>query len=718
MPASERFLSPSWYRVSALKPRLREHVTVRMHRYRGQLWYVIGDGLRNRVHRLSPAAYVIVASMDGTRTLDTLWSEAAVALGEEAPSQNQVISLLGQLHTNDLIAGDVPPDVRELFERQQKTNRSKLLQWLMNPLAPRIPLVDPNNFLTATLPYVRPLLGRLGGVLWLATVLPALLLAIRYWPELTQNVSDRVLPVGNLLLIIAVYPVIKLLHELGHGYMTKAHGGEVHELGVMLLVLLPMPYVEVSAAAGFRSKWTRCAVGAAGVMVELFIAALALCVWLLVEPGLVRALAFNVMLTASVSSVLFNGNPLLRYDGYYVLADAVEVPNLALRGRQYWLHLLRRYIFRLRNLTDFPSTRGERIWFLLYIPVAVAYRLSVTIGIALFLMGRYHAAGVALALWGIGAGVAAPAVRGVWSLISSPDYARNRVRVLTLTAAAAAAVLLLLDVPLPLHTVAEGIVWLPDDAIVRAGADGFVTAVDAAPGDGVLRGQVLVESVDPELAAKVKSLRAQEAGLLVKLDAVRFTDRVEAIVTEAELKAVRTELALAEHQTALLRTRAGDSGIFAMADPADMPGRYFKRGDVLGYVVPVTGARLVRATVAQENIDLVRNHVHDARIMLTDHLNRRPLDVVSVREVPAGNDKLPSAALGSLGGGDTATDPKDDKGMTTLNRVFQFDLRLAAPVMHAGFGSRAYVRFDHDWEPLGEQLWRRARQLLLSRVEF
>src|SRR6185312_7540989 len=122
MAASERFLSSSWYRVAALKPRLREHVTVRMHRYRGQLWYVIGDGVRNRVHRVSPAGYVLVASMDGTRTLDSLWYDAATTLGEQAPTQDQVIELLGQLHGNDLVAGDVPPDARELFERQRTSN--------------------------------------------------------------------------------------------------------------------------------------------------------------------------------------------------------------------------------------------------------------------------------------------------------------------------------------------------------------------------------------------------------------------------------------------------------------------------------------------------------------------------------------------------------------------------------------------------------------------
>ncbi len=718
MAASERFLSMSWYRVAGLKPRLREHVTVRMHRYRGQLWYVIGDGIRNRVHRVSPAGYMLVASMDGTRTLDSLWSDAAISLGEQAASQDEVIQLLGQLHSNDLIAGDVPPESRELFERQDQATRSKVLQWLMNPLAMRFSLIDPNNFLTRTLPFVRPLVGRLGGILWLLAVLPALVLAAVHWSELTENIDDRVLPPSNLLLIAAIYPVIKLLHELGHGYTTKAHGGDVHELGVMLLVLLPMPYVEVSSAAGFRSKWTRCLVGAAGIMVELFIAALALYVWLAVEPGFVRAIVFNVMLTASVSSVLFNGNPLLRYDGYYVLADAIEVPNLALRGRQYWSYLMRRYAFRTEGLTDYPATRGERFWFLFYIPLATIYRITVVVGIALFLMAKYLAAGVILALWGITTGILLPVGKGLWSVLSSPVYLRNRLRAVSVSfGATAVAVVVLFRLPMPLHTTTEGVVWLDDNAVVRAGADGFVTAVLATPGSAVTRGQILIESVDPDLAAQVTYLGAKEAELGAKLDSVRFSDLVTAYVTEAELNAVRVERKRDETQVALLRIRAGIDGIFVMADPGDAPGSFFKRGDTVAYVLPQSGASTIRATITQDDIDLVRGHARSVRIILADRRDL-PIDVRAVREVPAGQGKLPTAALGSTGGGDTMVDPRDEHGMTTLNRVFQVDLELAAPVPNAGFGGRAYIRFDHQLEPLGWQLWRRARQLLLSRVEI
>ncbi len=718
MAETERFLSSSWYSVATLKPKLRPHVTVRMHRYRGQLWYVIGDGMRNRVHRVSPAGYVLVASMDGTRTLDSLWSEAAVTLGEQAPTQDQVIQLLGQLHTNDLVSGDVPPDARELFERQGQANRSKLLQWMLNPLALRFPLVDPNEFLTRSLPFVRPLISRFGAVLWLATVLPALVLVARYWPDLTENIGDRVLPPENLLLIAAIYPIIKLLHELGHAYTTKAHGGEVHELGVMLLVLLPMPYVEVSASAGFRGKWARCLVGAAGIMVELFIAAVALYVWLLVEPGFVRAVAFNVMLTASVSSLLFNGNPLLRYDGYYVLCDAVEVPNLAQRGRQYWSYLMRRYLFGTPQVRDFPATRGERVWFLLYTPVAAVYRISVTIGIALFLMSKYLAAGVALALWGLLTGVVLPVGRGLWSVLTSPVYLRDRFRAVGLTGGMIAAGLaVLLWLPAPLHTDAEGVVWLPDNAIMRAGTDSFVQTVRTAPGSPVAVGQVVIESADPELTTHVKVLRAHEVELTARLEAVRFTDRIEASVTETELSAVRTERAREEHRASLLNVRAGADGVFVMPKSADAPGRFFKRGAVLGYSVPLEGARVIRAAVSQEDIDLVRNHVRQARIKLADNADQA-IDVRAIREVPGGKDQLPSAAIGTGGGGGMMVDPRDEHGLTALNRVFQIDLELASPVPDAGFGGRAHIRFDLEWEPLGIQLWRRMRQLLLSRVEI
>jgi putative peptide zinc metalloprotease protein len=233
----------------------------------------------------------------------------------------------------------------------------------------------------------------------------------------------------------------------------------------------------------------------------------------------------------------------------------------------------------------------------------------------------------------------------------------------------------------------------------------------------VTRGQALVSSDDPELTTQVAVLRAHEAELMSKLESVRFSDRVEAVVTQTELSAVRTELARNRYLAGMLNARAEVDGVFAMPQPDDAPGRFYKRGDIIGYVLPREGARVIRAAVSQEDIELVRHHVRMARIKLTDRLDEG-IDVRSIREVPSGKDQLPSAAIGTGGGGDMLVDPRDEHGLTALNRVFLVDLELAEPVPRAGFGGRAHVRFDLEWEPLGQQLWRRMRQLLLSRVEI
>ena len=173
--------------------------------------------------------------------------------------------------------------------------------------------------------------------------------------------------------------MIKALHELGHASATKAGGGEVHDVGIILLVLLPVPYVEASAATVFKSKYRRAVVGAAGIAVELFVAAIAFYMWLLIEPGLLRAILFNVMLIASVSTLLFNGNPLLRYDAYYILADLIEIPNLAARSTRYWGYLIERYILGVRDAEAPEASRAEKAWFLFYGFASTLYRIFVTI---------------------------------------------------------------------------------------------------------------------------------------------------------------------------------------------------------------------------------------------------------------------------------------------------------------------------------------------------
>jgi putative peptide zinc metalloprotease protein len=711
------FLSSSWYRVAPLRPRLREHVSISRHRYRGRSWYVVHDHASGRAHRLSTPTYMIVGGMDGTRTVDQLWREAAERLGQEAPSQDDLIGLMAQLHSADLLQTEATPDSTELLERAGKIDRSRWLGNVVNPLAIRVRFWHPDKFFERTLPLVQWLVGWRGTVLWLMVVLPAVVLCMQHWPELSENASDRILAADNILMMAVSFVALKTLHELGHGYAVKAYGGAVHEVGVMFLVFAPMPYVDASAASEFRSKWQRALVGAAGMIVEVFIAALALYVWLAVEQGVVRALAFNVMVVAGASTVLFNGNPLLRYDGYYILADVLEIPNLAQRATRYWGHLVNRYVFRTEGLPEFVATPGERLWLLVYAPASFAYRILVVFAIALFVASEYLAAGVAIAVWGLFTSVALPIAKALWQVFASPRLQRNRTRAVSATCACVVGMsFLLFSIPVPLHTATEGVVWLPESANVRAGTSGFVRRLLAEPGRVVLDGEALVESEEPTLRTEIDILQARVAELETRLAAERFSDRVQAQITMTELGQARAELATAAGRAERLVARSRGVGVFSVINPQDLPGRYFKEGQLIGYVLP-EGSRTVRATIGQDDIDLVRNRLRRVLVKLAERIDES-LPGRIVREVPAGRDDLPSKALGGPGGGALPVDPRDPQGTKTLQRVFQVDIELPSEATSAAvFGSRAYVRFEHRWEPIGQQIWRRMRQLVLTRLQ-
>ena len=709
--------SSQWYRVAPLRPRLLARARLHRHRYRGERWYLLQDPASGRVHRFTPAARLLLAAMDGTRSVGELWRLAQRQLGDDAPTQDEVIQLLGQLHASDLLRTDAPADVLEVFDRGRKQEQAKSRRSWSNPMAVRIPLFDPGRFLDRHVPLWRRLWGWPGAVMWLAVVLPALVLLPQHWPELGGNLADRVLQADNLLLVAIVFPLIKALHELGHATATRARGGEVHDMGVLLLVLMPVPYVDASAASVLRSRWQRALIGAAGMAVELFLAALAFYLWLALEPGLVRALCFNVMLVAGVSTLIFNGNPLLRFDAYYILCDLAELPNLGQRSATYWGYLLERYVLRVRDATSPAHTTSERAWFVGYGLLSSVYRVLVTIGIALFIGAQYFFFGVVLALWAVAVMVGAPLVRALGHLQTKPALRERRLRILTLASALAAALALVLGlVPVAQRELAEGVLWLPERSLLRAGAPGFVARVEARPGAAVSAGQLLIQRIDPTLDAKIRTLQARVAELEAS-HAVEFvTDRARAQMVRDQWRAEQAALERAHEQAADLRVVAQVDGVLAGLVPEDLPGRWHRQGEVLGYVLGADEP-IVRVVVAQAAADLVGASTRHVAVRLADDIGRVVVARI-VRQVPSGGDEVPSKALLASAGGRLAADPRDPAGRKTLERTFQIDLALDAPLGRAAaFGQLVYVRFDLEAAPLATQAWRALRRLFLQHFD-
>jgi putative peptide zinc metalloprotease protein len=708
--------SSSWYRVADLKPRLRCHAQMHRQRFRGQTWYVLQDHQTGRFHRLSPAAHAMTCLMNGRRTMNEIWDLVGRRLGNDQPTQDETIQLLAQLHRFDLLLGETPPDMAELARRSRKQRVRTLVQRIRNPLALRFPLLDPDRFLDATLPLVRPLFSVVGLVAWLLLVGIGGVLAALHWPELTANVSDRVLATENILILLLVYPLVKAIHELGHGYATKVWGGEVHEIGVMLLVLMPIPYVDASASSAFREKWRRAVVGGAGIMVELALAAAAMLVWVNAEAGVVRAVAFNVMLIGGVSTLLFNGNPLLRFDGYYVLCDVVEIPSLGTRANRYVLYLVQRYLLGVDNLVSPVTARGERSWFVAYALASFVYRVFIVLTIALFIASQLFVVGVLLALSAVAGLVVWPVVKGLVYVATNPRLHRKRRRAVAVVGTAVAVTAAaLLWVRVPYATVAEGVVWTHRDASVRARADGFVETLMARPNDRVEAGQALLVLDDPMLAPEIDALGLHVQELRLRLDSIRMIDLVQAEMLREQIRHAEADLAEKRQRQRDLTVRSSVGGVFVVAKADDLPGRFVRRGDRLGYVLD-DDAPLVRIIVPQADVDLVRSRTRRVDVRFAERPDR-VFPAVIGRESPAAVDEVPSLALSTQGGGAVALDPRGaDRGLS-LESLFLFDIEVEdLPPMHS-LGGRAYVRFDHGDEPLAFRLARSVRQVFLSRFD-
>jgi putative peptide zinc metalloprotease protein len=705
--------SPSWYRVAHLRPRLSGHARIHRHQYRGELWYVLEDKLSRRVHRFSPIAYYVIGLLDGRRTVQQVWESASSRFGDDAPTQDEVIRLLGQLHTAEVLQTEAMPDVGELLRRAKRGRKKTWMQNLLSPMAMRFPLVDPDRALERWLPWYRPWFGWAGVIVWAAVVAIGLVNAVSHWNELAEDVTSRVLAPENLLLLWLTFPALKLLHEFGHACAVKVWGGEVHEMGVMLLVLMPIPYVDASASSAFRESRRRMVVGAAGMAVELFVASLALLVWLHIEPGITKAVLYNVMLIAGVSTVMFNGNPLLRYDGYYILADLVQIPNLRIRANRYLGHLVETKLFGVQA-AETPHAEGERAWLAFFAIASFLYRTFVMCAIALFIATQYFIIGVLLALWALVASMVIPAVKGVGYLLLHGRVRRRRARALGVTAAIALALYAaLFVVPFPLWSRAEGVIAVPEESQLRAGADGFVRQVAAQPGAQVAPGTPLVISDDPVLESRVRVLAAQQRLLEARATLLRTQDRVRWALTLDELAAVRIELAQARQRLAELSLRSPSAGtlVFTQA-PGDLPGRFLRRGEPIGYVVPGIGkTATARVLVSQDDVDLVRDRTERVAVRVAG----RPHETIQARvrrEVPAASTRVVNLALSSVGGGTAPLDPRETKEPKTLDAWFDFEIDL--PMTPAiVLGEHVYVRFEHGNEAIALRIYRSLRQLFM-----
>ena len=704
-----------WQRLSGLRLRLRDTIDVHALEYRGRPWYLLRDGLSGQQFRLSRAVYAVLADLDGRRTLAQAWQRHAGHHEGFDGNTDDLLNALMQLQAAGMLDAGPPTDAAALVARQQRLRRQQGLARWLRLLSPRLPLVEPDGFLTRSLPLAGWVFHPRALWLWLLVALGAGLQALMHWPALTLYGAQRLDDPRSWLLLIAVYPLVKTLHEIGHGLAAKRAGAEVNEMGITLLVFLPVPYVDASAASALRDKSQRMLVSAAGILVEGVLAALAMFAWLSLDDGLLREAMFAVMLIGGISTLLFNGNPLLRFDGYYVLSDAIEIPNLTTRAARYWGYLARRYLLGLGGERSPANVTGERRWFLFYGAASTVYRLMISLGIALFLIATVPTLGVLLAAWLIAAQVLLPLGRQLRFLLFSPTLTGRRLRALSIVGSLVFGILgVIALVPFPSSTKADGVVLLPERAIVRAGVDGFLARQLVAYGSPVDKGDPLFVLSNRELERDLAVLRARIAELKARRDKAGFEDRLAREIQAERLAELRAELAELERRHAGLVLRSPSAGVLRSPALGDGLGRLVAQGELLGYVADDAQA-MVRVIAVQADAARIRDGVAAVQVRLAD----RASDVLSgelLGEVPAASDVLPSAALGSRAGGAIPVDARDPQGRQTLHKVFAFDIAVPFTQALQFIGSRAYVRFEHTPVPLLARGYDSVRRLVMSEI--
>ncbi|MFC1634170.1 hypothetical protein ACFL5Z_04960 [Planctomycetota bacterium] len=718
----------SWYRVASLRPRLLSSVQVHRQHFRGQMWYVLENPTNNEFSRLSIEAHRFVGLLDGRRTVAEAWRICNEQLGDRAPTQGEVIQLLGQLYTSNLLYAELAPDTESLFNRYRTRVKRQIQGFFTNLLFVRIPLLDPDHILERWVGVVGWLFSWIGLILWLTLMTAGLYFVVGNIRELIHQSSDILAP-DNLILLYLSIVIIKVCHEFGHAFACKRFGqrsgtgGQVHVMGVMFLVFVPLPYVDASSAWAFRKKWRRAVVGMSGVMVELAGAAIATIVWANTSTGTLHIIAYNVIFVASISTLVFNGNPLLRFDAYYVLSDILEIPNLSHRSKNYLSYLVKKHGWRLKGIHNPAHSIGERIWFVFYGIASTAYRVFICIRILLFLNDRLPEELFILvpffAFSAIIAWVLVPIGKFIRYLATNGELTKTRGRAVISTLGTLAMIVACLGIlHMPDHCRVEGVVEPINLAIIHTESDGFVS--EFLPSDQVvtLGGSPLIKSVNPALQAEKKGLMAELHGLQIKRRVAQMQEIAVAQIFTEQIQALQEKIARVDFQISSLHLKPVFSGLWISPDIEKSKGIYLHRGEQIGLIAGLDNVR-IRATAKQKLAALLVDQAYER---LEIRVKGRP-GVMLTGQIeaifPSGQEVLPSEALGYAVGGSMPTIMQDPSGVRTAEKFFEIRIR---PTLNSSVrllsGQRVVVRFQLPSKPLAAQWWRSARQLFQRRFHI
>ncbi|MEZ6095259.1 MAG: efflux RND transporter periplasmic adaptor subunit [Pirellulaceae bacterium] len=581
-----------------LSLQLRPELAISRHVAEGNQHYLIEDGVRGKYFQLGELEARIASAFQTRATPAYVLEQLNGQIGID---ENLVVDVAKWLIQNGLAISLQTDPVTRLKDQNRALRKQKLLSYL-NPISLRLPLFNPDRMLSRLEPVGNVLFGRLGWTVWVLVLLYAVWQALALREEIGAAYAGTFAP-SEWLVLLVVWAGLKILHECGHGLACKRFGGNVGQAGVSFILFTPLAYVDVTSSWRFRQRWHRIVTAFAGMYFELFIAALAFIAWSwLPESNAFRSTLYKVFLTASLTTLLFNANPLMKFDGYYILSDAMAIPNLYTKG-QSWFNGWVGCILLGMPAPSQPLQRNEAAWIATFGILSAAWRVLISISLIIGASVLFHGAGIVLAVIAIIFWYGLPAIKFLVSVRTANDRRVSLPRLVTVcTATAGILVSAFTIIPGPGNKSAPAVVQFERELPLRAASDSFVEEILVVDGEAVVSGQPLVvlknESLDREITDLIAQVEQSERRCRKSLQNNELANYQAESKSLEELKVQLSERSDARER---LTISAPFDGIVLGRELESMLGQFVASGDVV-LTVANADSREIVVSIAQTDL--------------------------------------------------------------------------------------------------------------------
>ncbi len=705
--------------------------------YQGRDYWMIKDPMALKYYRFEEEEFALLKMLDGKASADEIQYQFNQRFAPQKLSLGELFQLVGTLYRSALLLSESGNQGRELFRRGDEARRRQARSQWTNVLAFQFRGFDPDGLLDN-------LNRRIGwffsdGMLVcnLLLGLAALTLMLTHWSEVQNRLPGfhEFFHARNWFWLAGTLAITKVLHEFGHGIACKRFGGQCHELGVMLLVMTPCLYVNVSDAWTLPNKWNRIAIAAAGMYVELFLASICAFVWWYTQPGLLNQLALNAMFVCSVSTIVFNANPLMKYDGYYILSDLVEIPNLRQKSTALLQQSFNQWALGIEAIRDPFLPQRHRGFFVAYSVASVIYRWFVTISIFFFFYTvlephGFKIIGQLLALVVLFGLIVQPLIGAVrfFSIPGRMSQVKSS-RAIVSSAVLGVLVLGVLLIPLP-HYVRCGLYVQPANAAtIYIKAPGRVRKLFAQPNQRIAAGDPILELDNPDLEFELAELAGQtgvaRAGLRSAIQISNFDAKYSSEVDSAQARLVSTTNLATQRRKDLdnLLVCAPISGVLIAADYVPKPkdddgklhhwygrvlepnhvGAFLLEGTTVGQIVPEENQLEAILAIDQSDIEFVGpSQPVEIWVRQAPGLTLNS----TIQQVSGVEMKAVPRCLAEKFGGDLATTTGPDDSERPTSSTYRVSVRIADPTKTIVAGSSGSAKIRVGYRTLGQLLWR------------